>query len=453
MIIVKTILTLILCFNISFANKSFDKIIQKEDDDQDIKKINVQRGLRDRDVVIIGQFTANTFENLVMANEIRKEMKALIFEKPNLMPILQEDASDIELPKFITDYEALKAKDVAYVINGRLDFKDAEFKLHLLIFDIFKGEKVAESEFKFKKEYKELFVKQVSTQIYEFLTGEFGFFYGKLLYTATNRPGVKPFKRVIISHRENDLIEATAFTNGVDITFNPRYCSKNQEVVFVSQQPRKGAEIFIANRITGQIQKLPINILNESSIFSPSISNDCNKLALSISGNGSTNIYIYDREQDILQKITATNNAINTAPEFFDNDKKIVFVSDRTGKPKIWTMTADGQNQKMITKGEGAYYSPSVSQDGSKIAFINVKSGIFSLGNINTDGTNEEVLYSSFLIENPTWTPIGKTILFSMKKNRDDKSRIYYISLNGREPEELDALKGNLAEPRWIDEF
>jgi TolB protein len=452
MAIYKIIIAIMLIFNISFSKEKFDKIIEKETNTQ-AKKIDVKRNLKDRDIFLISKINATTIENISVANQIRQEMKNLILEKPNLMPILEEDMEGFSVSNFIINYEALKSRDISYLLNGNLSFKNDEFILVISIYDALKGEQVARSEFRFTLETKDLFIKKLTTQVYEFLTGEFGFFYGKLLYTVTNRPGVKPFKRVILSSRENNLIEATAFTNGLDITFNPRYCADASEVFFISQKPRKSSEIFVANRITGAITKLPMELGSEKSIFSPSISSDCSKVIISVAEEGSTNLYTYDRESNILKKITNTRNIINTAPEFFDNDKKIIFVSDRTGKPKIWEINIDGSNLKQITKDEGAYYSPSVSQDGKKVVFVNVKSGVFYLKIADINGTKEETLYSSFLIENPSWSPIGKTIIFSMKKDKNDKSRIYSISLNGREPEELDALSGNLGEPKWLDEF
>jgi TolB protein len=226
-------------------------------------------------------------------------------------------------------------------------------------------------------------------------------------------------------------------------------------VFFTSQKPKKAAEIMIANRVSGVVERLIIpEFENQRKIlFSPTISKDCTKIAFSVSENGSTNIYIFNRNTEKLTMLTNTKNTINTAPFFFNNDKKIIFVSDRQGKANIWEMKIDGSEQKRISQGDGAYYSPSVSSDGKKIAFVKVKSGVFSLGIANTDGSKEDLIHSAFLIENPIWAPIGKTIIFSMKPSSKEKSRVYAISFNGRKPEELPALKGSLNEPKWVDEF
>ena len=48
---------------------------------------------------------------------------------------------------------------------------------------------------------------------------------------------------------------------------------------------------------------------------------------------------------------------------------KIVFVSQRTGTKEIWTMDYDGTNQKQLTSYRSISTMPSVSPDGTKVAF------------------------------------------------------------------------------------
>src|SRR6185312_7270502 len=47
----------------------------------------------------------------------------------------------------------------------------------------------------------------------------------------------------------------------------------------------------------------------------------------------------------------------------------IYFVSDRTGHKEIWSMDPDGANQKQITHYNSITTMPSVSADGTRLAF------------------------------------------------------------------------------------
>jgi TolB protein len=429
---------------------AFEKIVQTEN------QIEVRRDRGERDILVIAKVLSRTSKEGMISNKIRTQMQHLLKNKANIMPILQEDFQSINIATEIQNYNELKAKNIGYVLSGNISSFGQSFKLRVNVFDVYKGQKILSKDFIFTEEGQDQFTKQLTTQIYEFLTGEFGFFYGKLLYTVTEKPGIRPFKKVVLSSRVGEQISATAFTDGVDITFNPRYCKNDKEVFYVSQKPTRDSRIMIANRETSKISNLFVREFRDKegiSIFSPTISRDCNTVVFSASEKGSTNLYAINRSTDALTRLTGNKGFINTAPKFFDDDKKIIFVSDVTGKPKIWQMDANGENKKIITRGDGAYYSPSVSKDGKKIAFVKVLSGKFSLGIANIDGSGEELLHSGFLIESPSWTPIGKTIIFSMQKTNRDNSRLYTISLNGREPEELEALSGNLNEPLWVEEF
>ncbi len=54
---------------------------------------------------------------------------------------------------------------------------------------------------------------------------------------------------------------------------------------------------------------------------------------------------------------------------------KIYFVSDRTGSKEIWSMDYDGSNQKPITQYRSITQFPSVSPDGTKVAFTTYARG------------------------------------------------------------------------------
>ncbi|MBC8003520.1 MAG: PD40 domain-containing protein, partial [Opitutaceae bacterium] len=54
---------------------------------------------------------------------------------------------------------------------------------------------------------------------------------------------------------------------------------------------------------------------------------------------------------------------------------KVVFVSNRTGSKEIWSMDHDGNNQKPVTSYKSISTMPSVSADGTKVAFTSYLRG------------------------------------------------------------------------------
>lgn len=435
----KFLLLVLLSFSQVFAN------LEIED-----SKVVVRRKAGVKDVIMISDFKNLTNEK-DLSDQIRYTVKDLLNTRKNIFTILSEEIDEKNSTDQI-DFTSLKAKKIDYIVTGNISYEQEEVMLNFSIWDVYEGKRLTQRKIPIAIN-KDLFSKQFATLIYEFITGDFGFFYGKLMYTLTERPGVIPFKKVVISYTNDNLITANLFSGGTDITFNPKYCKNTREMLYVNQSRKNGNSFIITDVKTFQNSKIELPFEKRMIIFSPNFSKDCNQIIFSVAHEGATNIYIFNRNLNTLKQLTNTASAINTSASFFANDSEIIFISDRTGKPKVWKMNADGTKQSAVLNGEGGYYSPSVSSDNKKIAFVKVRSGTFSIGTADITGENEKIIHESFLVENPVWAPIGKTIIFSMKNHAKDKSRIYAISTISNTIEELIALEGDLNEPKWIDEF
>lgn len=87
----------------------------------------------------------------------------------------------------------------------------------------------------------------------------------------------------------------------------------------------------------------------------------------------------------------------------------IVFVSDRSGALKIWTMHASGKNAKQLTKGDDADADPRFSPDGKRIMYTTLKGGFPEVWMMNRDGSEPKAVSKG---SQATWSPDGKSIIF-----------------------------------------
>ncbi|HTM47807.1 MAG TPA: hypothetical protein VL285_03960 [Bryobacteraceae bacterium] len=109
----------------------------------------------------------------------------------------------------------------------------------------------------------------------------------------------------------------------------------------------------------------------------------------------------------------------------------IYFVSDRSGHKEIWSMEADGSNQKQITHYNSVTITPGVSPDGTKLAFTTFAKGnpaivVFSLE------TGRQLLFynqKASLNATPNFTPDGKNILYA--SSASGYTNIYMADLDG----------------------
>src|SRR5713101_3880833 len=77
----------------------------------------------------------------------------------------------------------------------------------------------------------------------------------------------------------------------------------------------------------------------------------------------------FDPEKKIDKKIDKTVTSSPGKIDLASLKGTIVFVSDRSGSLKIWSMHASGKNAKQLTKSEGADADPRLSPDGKQILY------------------------------------------------------------------------------------
>ena len=114
-----------------------------------------------------------------------------------------------------------------------------------------------------------------------------------------------------------------------------------------------------------------------------------------------------------------------------------MFNSDRAGTPQLYVMNADGSDVAAHQLRPGRYGSPAWSPRGDLIAFTKIDGGLFHIGVMRPDGSDERLLTRSTLDEAPTWSPNGRVIVFSREDYRTDRSRLFSIDVTGYNEREV----------------
>lgn len=172
-------------------------------------------------------------------------------------------------------------------------------------------------------------------------------------------------------------------------------------------------------------------------------------------GSGSADIYKINLKGEIQSRLTkGPAGAINVEPSLSPDGSKIAFSSERGGRPMIYVMNADGSNVKRLTF-KGAYNSsPSWSPDGSKIAFAGQNDSNFDIYVMDADGSNLRRVTTAQKLngkpahnEDPSFSPDSRYIVYS--SNRTGKNQIYISTVDGSEERRVTNDHRNYYRPKW----
>ncbi len=123
----------------------------------------------------------------------------------------------------------------------------------------------------------------------------------------------------------------------------PKWANKEQSAFFYTSYSGAEPTVYKFDLRTGSRS---IIISSPGMIVCSDVSQDGNKLLLTMAPKDQPDIYLYDLRTKKIQKITEYSG-IDVNGNFIDNDTRIAFVSDRLGNPDIF---AQGLNDKSFEK-------------------------------------------------------------------------------------------------------
>ncbi|MDQ6787986.1 MAG: serine/threonine-protein kinase [Acidobacteriota bacterium] len=170
---------------------------------------------------------------------------------------------------------------------------------------------------------------------------------------------------------------------------------------------------------------------------------DGKRIVFSSNRTGQFQIYSIDADGSNLRQLTS--EGVNHYPSFSPDGAQIIF--DRAGDdnvPAIYRMNADGTNQTAIFAAENLRGFQRFSPDSSRIAFVKSIETGDNIFTINADGGDERQLtFDKNGNQFPAWTAGGESIIFSSWN--DGKLGIRSVGADGSNLHEI--LTGLVGQP------
>ena len=154
---------------------------------------------------------------------------------------------------------------------------------------------------------------------------------------------------------------------------------------------------------------------------------------LLFAAHASGNLDVWSTTADGKQQRQLTrDNQADIMPVSTPGGRYIVFVSERAGSSYIWRMDADGGNPKQLTRGRGDVF-PSMSPDGQWVVYASSTTGRAALWKVSIDG-GDAVQLSQKVMTRPVVSPDGKWIACFYQDEKDGKGKIASMPFDGDEP-------------------
>lgn len=213
-------------------------------------------------------------------------------------------------------------------------------------------------------------------------------------------------------------------------------------MAYVSFETQKAA-VWVQEVATGRRSMLA-NFRGTNS--APAWSPDGREVAVSLSRDGPSQIYVMTRTGGDPRRLTSSS-AIDTEPVFAPDGKTLFFVSDRGGGPQIYRMPATGGAPERITFNGSYNVSPAISPDGTTLAYVSRQGSLFRVTLQDLASGKVRSLTESPHDDSPSFAPNGRLLVYASKDQGRDV--LMTTTLDGRIKTRLLITGTDMLEPAW----
>lgn len=332
-----------------------------------------------------------------------------------------------------------KKQGADYAVIGQYATTSDTIKLEMRLLDVAGNEIIMGKSFSGPVTQKEQMLFKFCDSVIETLTGKPGIATSRIVFVNGENNTKEVYLTDILGAnfrqitRHKHLTVSPRFVPGGDFLTYTSYHSGNQNLYITDLRQNKVTRVL--SRRKG---------LN----LAPAWSADGRSMVLTLSTNGNPDLYLLNREGEIVEQLT-DRAGINVSPTWSPDGSHIVFVSDRSGKPQLYLMEMRTRKVKRLTFEGSENAEPSWSPTEDLIVYSSLRDGVYQLYTLNPYKNAAPIPLTEDLShhEAPSWSPDGNQIIFA--KRDGQKNQIYGIMKNGSFQRRIFTLPGSQNYPQW----
>lgn len=177
------------------------------------------------------------------------------------------------------------------------------------------------------------------------------------------------------------------------------------------------------------------------------------RIAFSSLRDGNWEIYTMNADGTDQRRITS-NSTDDYWPAWSPGGARIAFEASRDGNSEIYMMDPDGTSPSRITNNSSIDVTPAWSPDGGAIAFTSYRDGnaeIYVIRDVSSGSTlhPENITNNDSDDKYPSWSPDGEKIVFSSDRGRNLMYDLYTINSDGTEVRRLTDYGAVIEKSSW----
>ncbi|MFN7973681.1 MAG: hypothetical protein U0166_15250 [Acidobacteriota bacterium] len=377
------------------------------------------------------KMTADRAEVIAAADELHDTIVAdleftglfEVIDPSNYRDMPNMDPSSIDYAK----WDFYNAQGVATGSVGWDPVKELYFQGRL--FDVKSKAQVFAKEFTGKTSLTRKMAHIVAQLIIETFWGQGRGFATAHVVFVGNRTGIKEVYAMDYDGQNQKQLTSSRFPNLVPA------CSPDGKYIAYTSYKKRNPDLYLMDLKTGESTLLHAT---QGQSMSPDWTPDSRSLIFTSSKGDvpGTCLWMIDVDGSNLRQIT-NGRKVDCSAAISHKTGEVVFTSDRTGLPQIYTMSALGSDQTRVPLPGEYNDAASFSPDNTQIVFQSRMRGnafdiyVYDVASqqairiVDPVGSNE----------NPAWSPDGRFVVFS--GNRTGKFQLYMVRATGSDPVKL----------------